>query len=134
MEILQKVLTILFVVNCFFLVLLILIQSNRSAGMSLFGGGGSQSAFGSSSGDVLTKATGVMTTIFLLLGLTIAWLGTSGSSTIQELQEEFIENEQSENLQGENQAKDKDTGKNKKKEVSHDSASKQNSPEKSTKP
>ena len=98
MEILQKVLTILFVINCVLLILLILMQSNRSAGMNLFGGGGSQSAFGSSSGNVLTKTTGVMATIFLLLGLTIAWLGTGSSSKIQELQKEFFEDEQSSNL------------------------------------
>ena len=111
MEILQKVLTILFVINCVLLILLILLQSNRSAGMNLFGGGGSQSAFGSSSGNVLTKTTGVMTTVFLLLGLTIAWLGTGGSSKIQELQKEFIEDvpikdEQNSNLQGKNRIKD----------------------------
>ena len=45
--------------------------------MGLFGGGGaSQTAFGSSSGDVLTRMTAILATVFMLLTLTLAFLKT----------------------------------------------------------
>ncbi len=102
MAMLQQILIVIFIVNCFFLVLLILLQSNRSGGMSLFGGGGGQSAFGSGSGDILTKATGVMATIFLVLGLTIAYLGSNKNSKIQSLEKEFVNESPQKNEQNSN--------------------------------
>ena len=108
MEILQKILTVIFIINCILLVIIILLQSNRSAGMSLFGGGGSQSAFGSSSADVLTKTTGVMTAIFLLLGLTIAFLETSGGTEIQELKKEFAQEATQESPSDTDEVEDQD--------------------------
>ena len=71
MEMLNIILTVFFVIVCIFLILIILVQSNRSAGMGLFGGG-SQSALGSSSGDILTKITGVLAGIFMILALVLA--------------------------------------------------------------
>ena len=76
MAVLQTILTIVFVIASVFLVFMILIQSNRSAGMGLFGGGASQTAFGSSSGDVLTRITAILAAIFLLLALLMAFMKT----------------------------------------------------------
>ena len=73
-EVLRPILTVILVICAVILILLILLQSSRSAGMGLFGGGASQTAFGSSSADVLTKITGGLVTAFLLITLGLAFL------------------------------------------------------------
>lgn len=72
MGIVISVVTILFVILCVLLVILILLQSDKSAGMGLLGGS-SQSTFGSSTADVITKTTAVMIALFMIgsLGLSI---------------------------------------------------------------
>ena len=92
MEILKQFLTIVFIINCFLLILAILLQSGKSSGMSLFGGG-SQTPFGASSADVLTKITGYMTAAFLTLGFVIAYLKTGSKEGLEDIREEIIKNE-----------------------------------------
>ena len=72
MGVLISVGTVLFLILCVFLVIVILLQSDKSAGMGILGGS-SQSAFGSSTADVITKITTVMVAIFLIgsLGLSV---------------------------------------------------------------
>ena len=57
MQVLQLVILGIFFIVCAVLIFLILIQSGRGGGLGVLGGGGSQSAFGSSTMDVVTKAT-----------------------------------------------------------------------------
>ena len=57
MQVLQIVILAIFFIVCGVLIFLILIQSGRGGGLGVIGGGGSQSAFGSSTMDVVTKAT-----------------------------------------------------------------------------
>ncbi|NLX58464.1 MAG: preprotein translocase subunit SecG [Phycisphaerae bacterium] len=77
------VLLIAFLVCSLLLILLILIQKGRGAGLAgAFGGGGGQSAFGTRTADILTKATGVLTAVFFLLALFTGWyMNRSVSST-----------------------------------------------------
>lgn len=64
------ILTLLF---CFsLLVLLVMIQTGKGGG--LLGGGSSQSVFGSSTADVLTKATRVTAILFIVLSLLLSFL------------------------------------------------------------
>ncbi len=85
MSILITILTILFIIVCILLVLLILMQSDKSSGTGLLGGS-SQSTFGSSTADVVTKITGVLVALFLVSALGLAALSTySKSSAKQEL-------------------------------------------------
>jgi preprotein translocase subunit SecG len=72
MSILITITTVLFVLLCVLLVIIILLQSDKSAGMGILGGS-SQSAFGSSTADVITRITTVMVAIFMIasLGLSI---------------------------------------------------------------
>ncbi len=94
MKILSNIILIFFIINCFLLLLIILLQSNRSAGMSLFGGGASQTAFGASSGDILTKITGGMVVIFLLMGLILSYLKAHEGSDLEGVKKELINPEQ----------------------------------------
>ncbi len=72
MGILVSVLTVIFLILCLLLIILILLQSDKSAGMGILGGS-SQSTFGSSTADVITKITAVMVGVFMVgsLGLSI---------------------------------------------------------------
>ena len=65
MGILLSISTVLFLILSVLLVILILLQSDKSAGMGILGGS-SQSAFGSSTADIITKITGVMVALFML--------------------------------------------------------------------
>ncbi len=69
MGLLVTILTVFLVVLSILILLLILLQSDKSSGMGILGGGGSQSAFGSSTADVLTKATGFFVGLFLVISL-----------------------------------------------------------------
>src|SRR4026209_2795951 len=62
----------LFILVCVFMILLILIQKGRGGGLaSAFGGAGGNTAFGSKTGDVLTRATSIVFGVFLLLSVTL---------------------------------------------------------------
>ncbi len=72
MGILASVLTVFFFILCLLLIVIILLQSDKSAGMGILGGS-SQTTFGSSTADVITKTTAVMVGLFMFgsLGLSV---------------------------------------------------------------
>jgi preprotein translocase subunit SecG len=76
------VLLVFFVVIAILLILLVLIQNEEGDSLGGIFAGGSGSAFGSRSGNVLTRATTVLGALFLILSLGLALLnrspGTSG--------------------------------------------------------
>ena len=76
------ILTTVLVLNCFFLVLLILIQlPKKESGSGLaFGGGTLDMALGAGAGNVLTKLTKVSASLFLLLCLVLAVIGGTDKS------------------------------------------------------
>ncbi|MCS6984107.1 MAG: preprotein translocase subunit SecG [Leptospiraceae bacterium] len=73
MEILATILTILFIIDCVLLILIVLLQSGRSAGLGTFGGS-SNTILGASSADVLTKITVGLAAGFMLLALSLAFI------------------------------------------------------------
>ncbi len=83
MGILVSISTVLFVILCIILVIVILLQSDKSAGMGILGGS-SQSAFGSSTADVITKITTAMVAIFMIGSLGLAVLESSKTSSLKE--------------------------------------------------
>lgn len=68
------VLTIIHVVVCFFLIIVVLLQSGQSGDIAAaFGGMGSQTAFGPrGAATVLTKATTWCAVIFMLTSITLS--------------------------------------------------------------
>jgi preprotein translocase subunit SecG len=74
MAILFGFLTTLLVLNCVFLILLVLIQlPKKEAGVGMaFGGGATEALFGAGTGTVLTKATKYSAGIFMGLSLLLA--------------------------------------------------------------
>jgi preprotein translocase subunit SecG len=80
------ILTTILVLNCFFLVLLILIQlPKKESGSGLaFGGGTLDMALGAGAGNVLTKLTKVSASLFLLLCLVLAVIGGTDKGGLSE--------------------------------------------------
>src|SRR4051794_32475355 len=76
------VLTTLHVLVCFFLIIVVLLQSGQAADLAgAFGGMGSQTVFGPrGSATVLSRATTWAAIIFMLTSLSLAILGTRRSS------------------------------------------------------
>src|SRR5678816_40314 len=67
-------LTIIHIIVCVFLILVVLLQAGKGGGMGIaFGGGGSQTVFGSSgAGNFLTRLTSITAVIFMVTSLGLA--------------------------------------------------------------
>ena len=76
------ILTIIHVIVCFFLIVVVLLQSGKAADLAgAFGGMGSQTAFGPrGSATLLSKATTLAAAIFMVTSLSLAILATRGYS------------------------------------------------------
>jgi preprotein translocase subunit SecG len=84
MGILSIVLLVFFVVVAVFLILLVLLQNEEGDSLGGLFAGGSGSAFGSRSGNVLTRATTVLGALFLIISLGLALLNrTPGGRGVQ---------------------------------------------------
>ena len=76
--------TTLFVVNCFVLMFVILLQQGKGGDIaSAFGGGSSQAAFGARSGaTVLSRATSVCAVLFVVGAVALGILGQRGPGSV----------------------------------------------------
>ena len=72
MAILSTVLLVLFVVTAILLILMVLVQDEEGDSLGGIFAGGSGSAFGSRSGNVLTRTTTVLGALFLIISLGLA--------------------------------------------------------------
>jgi preprotein translocase subunit SecG len=77
------ILTIIHVIVCFFLVVVVLLQSGKAADLAgAFGGMGSQTAFGPrGSATVLSKATTIAAALFMVTSLSLGILATRGAGS-----------------------------------------------------
>ena len=74
MGIIGKILLAVFIIIAILLILLVLIQNEEGDGLGGIFAGGSASAFGSRSGNILTKTTSILGALFLILSLGMAML------------------------------------------------------------
>ena len=65
----QTIVGIVFIVVCFLLIIVVLLQKGRGGGLGAAFGGAGSSAFGTRTGDVFTWVTIVLTAVFLLLAI-----------------------------------------------------------------
>ncbi len=68
-------LTIIFFIVAILLMIVVLIQPGSSGGMGLFGQS-SQSAFGTKTGNVLTRFTTILAALFLLVSFVLGYLNS----------------------------------------------------------
>ena len=74
MSIVGILLLVVFIIIAVLLILLVLVQNEEGDSLGGIFAGGSSSAFGSRSGNILTRATTVLGALFLILSLGIALL------------------------------------------------------------
>jgi preprotein translocase subunit SecG len=74
----------LYVLGCFLLLLVVLLQQGKGGDIaSAFGGGGSQTAFGARAGaTVLTRATAVLGAIFMIGAVVLSIIGRPGAGSL----------------------------------------------------
>ena len=77
MAIIGVVLLVIMAISAVLLVLVVLVQDDQGEGIGGIFGGGSNTAFGSRSGNVLTRLTAVLAAIFLITVFGMAWVNRS---------------------------------------------------------
>jgi preprotein translocase subunit SecG len=83
MTIAYYALSTFYVVTCLILLLVILLQQGKGDMAAAFGGGSSQSAFGARAGaTVLSKATAILSVLFMLGAMALSIMGRGGSSSV----------------------------------------------------
>jgi preprotein translocase subunit SecG len=86
-------LTIVHVLVCFFLIIVVLLQSGKAADLAgAFGGMGSQTAFGPrGAATVLSKATTVAAGLFMVTSLSLSIVATRGSGSVSTILDKPVE-------------------------------------------
>ncbi len=81
---LHYLLSALYVLTCFLLLLVVLLQQGKGGDMaSAFGGGGSQTAFGARGGaTVLTKATTIFGVLFMIGAIILGIFGRHSETSL----------------------------------------------------
>jgi len=93
---LHNVILVIHVLVAIAVIGLVLIQQGKGADAgAAFGGGASSTVFGSQgSGSFLTRATGILATIFFITSLSLAYLSTQkvkGSSVVDTVKEQTVD-------------------------------------------
>jgi preprotein translocase subunit SecG len=81
MEVHEIVLLVVFVIIAVLLILLVLIQNEEGDSLGGIFAGGSASAFGSRSGNILTRTTSIFGAVFLMLCLGLALMNRAPRAT-----------------------------------------------------
>jgi preprotein translocase subunit SecG len=79
MGVLSVLLLVFFVIAAVLLILLVLVQNEEGDSLGGIFAGGSGSAFGSRSGNVLTRTTTILGAVFLILSFSLALVNRSPS-------------------------------------------------------
>lgn len=107
MGIFSIILLVFFVIICLLIIFLVLLQNEEGDSIGGLFAGGSNSAFGSRSGNVLTKATYVMVSLFFLSSFFLAFLNKSGSDSSLSKEAQMQQSEKAVEWWDENTDKDK---------------------------
>ena len=88
------ILLVLFIIVCVLIVFLVLLQNEEGDSIGGLFAGGSNSAFGSKSGNILTRSTYVLVTIFFAFSFILAVMNKSASSPSEGIKKEGQELQQ----------------------------------------
>ena len=88
----ETFLTGLHISAALFMILVVLLQAGKGAGMGAAFGGSSQTVFGASGGmSVLSKLTAGAATIFMLTSMTLAYLSSTTDSVVDDVMQDAAE-------------------------------------------
>ena len=73
-------LLVIFVATSLLLVVMVMIQDDQGEGLGGIFGGSSSTAFGSRSGNILTKTTSILGAVFLASAFALAWVNKTPES------------------------------------------------------
>ena len=79
MTVISILLLVVFIIAAVLLILIVLVQNEEGNSMGGIFAGGSASAFGSRSGNILTKVTSILGALFLMLSFGLAILNRTPS-------------------------------------------------------
>lgn len=83
MAIIGTLLLVIFVISAILLMIIVMMQDDQGDGLGGIFGGGSNAAFGSRSGNILTRTTSILGAIFILSSLGNAWINrTPGAGDV----------------------------------------------------
>ena len=99
MAILSGFLLVLFIISAVLLVVIVLMQEEGGEGLGGIFGGGNAAPVGNRSGNILTRATAVIATIFLMSLFGYAWINRSPEQSNVEAAARSIEAEEGEVLE-----------------------------------
>ena len=95
-------LAIVYCLVCAFLIFVVLLQQGRGGGMGGAFGGSSQTVFGGAgAGNVLTRATSVCATLFMVLSAVLAYMSSGTSGTLEDVSRELEERQAEVTAEGE---------------------------------
>jgi preprotein translocase subunit SecG len=99
MSIISIILVVIFAISALITILIVLIQDDQGEGIGGMFGGGSSTPFGSRSGNVLTRFTAIVATVFICSALALAWVnkGTESSDIIRKARLESLQESEQEN-------------------------------------
>jgi len=106
MGIIETLLLVVFAISALLLIIVVLMQDDQGEGLGGLFGGGSSTPFGSSSGNVLTRITGVLGVIFIVSSLGMAYVSRTVESddvlgearrNASEQTENWFENDETDN-------------------------------------
>lgn len=80
MAIIGTLLLVIFVISAILLIIIVMMQDEQGDGLGGLFGGGSNAAFGSRSGNILTKTTSILGAIFILTSLGNAWINRTADA------------------------------------------------------
>ena len=80
MGFLSILLLVIFAIAALLMILVIMLQDDQGEGIGGLFGGGSSSAFGSRSGNILTRFTSILGAIFIVGAFALAWLNRTPES------------------------------------------------------
>lgn len=80
MGLLSIVLLVIFALAALLMILVIMLQDDQGEGIGGLFGGGSSSAFGPRSGNILTRFTSILGAIFIVGAFALAWLNRTPDS------------------------------------------------------
>jgi preprotein translocase subunit SecG len=81
MGLLSIVLLVIFAIAAVLMILVIMLQDDQGEGIGGLFGGGSSSAFGPRSGNILTRFTSILGAIFIVGAFALAWLNRTPESS-----------------------------------------------------